>query len=442
MSALSALTDPSLAIIFATSPTGLGHLRVTDALYHGLPPNTSPVLLGAQDPMVSETYRFISINPLTRKIMEVLQTRPLDTPLAHVGSRMLRSDTTLIYQQLKTILDERLVQPKTALLIAPHPILGHKLGEIKNKLAKETGVNILLVVQITDDSPQPIWYVYDADLIVVPSHYTKEHLHEFAKRANLPKAPIVVAAYPISPLLTEAMTDHAFHMRLDEVNPTLHTPIHVSVPISGAAVGTSFTAQYINNLHTLTRRFVFSIVAREAAFTRSFINIMANKPHISLYTSIHDRTTVDNYERLFKDYPIAIEITKPSEQSFKALATPKQRGGVILLFSKPIGKQEYDNLHFLRNHGMMPSKHENRNLWELAEKNGNIDSAFLAKAHHWRAIRLPDEPKLASAFTLWCLQEKIFSSMMHYTRAATGEELQHNGVEQFWMHVAQLLEKK
>jgi hypothetical protein len=441
-SVLSSLTDPSLAIIFATSPTGLGHLRVTDALYHGLPRNSSPVLLGAQDPMVSETYRFISINPLTRKMMEILQTRPLDTPLAHIGSRMLRSDTTLLYQQLKTILDERLIQPQTALLIAPHPILGHKLGAIKKQLAKETGVNILLVVQITDDSPQPIWYVYDADLIVVPSHYTKTHLHDFAKRAGLPMAPITVAAYPISPLLTEDMSEHGFHMRMDEVNPTKHTPIHVSVPISGAAVGTSFTAQYINNLHELSDRFVFSIIAREAAFTRSFINTMSNKPHISLYTSIHDRTTVDNYERLFKDYPIALEVTKPSEQAFKALATPKQRGGVILLFSKPVGKQEYDNLHFLRNHGMMPTKHENLRLWQMSEKQESFhDEDLLKKAHHWRAIRLPDDAKMASAFTLWCLQEKLFSNMMHYTRAQDNVELQSNGVEQFWFHTAELLQK-
>jgi hypothetical protein len=440
MSVLSALSDPSLTIILATSPTGLGHLRVTDALYHGLPHTTSPVLLGAQDPSVSEAYRFISINPLTRRIMELLQTPPLDAPIARIGSWLLRSDTTLIYQQLKTILDERLVMPETILLIASHTILGHKLGAIKQKLTEESGANILLVVQVTDDSPQPIWYVHDADLIMVPSYYTKQHLISFAKRARLPLAPIIVAAYPISPLLTEELSPRAHKLRLEEVDPTSHTPIHISVPISGAAVGTSFTSTYIKDLHQLSERFVFSVVAREANYTESFTKDLSELPYVQLHTSIHDRTTVENYEHIFKEYPLSLEITKPSEQAFKALATPKQRGGVILLFSRPVGGQEYDNLHFLSNHGLMPTKHENWFLWSMAEKQRSIQGTdILEKAHKWRAICLPEEPEKASAFTLWCLKERVFSHMMHYTKAQTGEELNSNGVEQFWTHVAKLL---
>src|SRR5215469_13983543 len=140
MADLRKLTDPTLAIIFATSPTGLGHLRVTDALYHGLPKNTSPVLLGAQDPSVSAMYRFVSIHPFTRRIMELVELPPFDIPYAFYSRMVIRNQTKLLYQQLKTILSERLTVPQTVLLIAPHTTLGHQLGAIKAKLAKEMGI--------------------------------------------------------------------------------------------------------------------------------------------------------------------------------------------------------------------------------------------------------------------------------------------------------------
>lgn len=442
MSDLRALTDPSLTIIFATSPTGLGHLRVSDALYHGLPKGASPVLLGAQDQSVSAMYRFVSVHPLTRKAMELLQTPPLDKPFAYVGRKLLRSQTKLLYQQLKTILNERLVVPKTVLLVAPHTILGHQLGAIKQQIAKEMGVNILLIVQVTDDSPQAIWYVYDADLILVPSHYTKDRLQAYAKKAGLPHVPMVVTAYPISPRLTEELSEHGFAERVEQVNPSSQTTVHMTVPVSGAAVGTSFLSTYIQDVHQLSSRFLFHVVSREALYTRSFIRKMFQIPYVKLHMSTHDRTTVDNYEKVFKENHVSLEITKPSEQAFKALATPKMRGGVIMLFAKPVGGQEYDNLHFLRNHGLMPTKHENQLLWTMSVKNESISSDLLEEARHWRAILLPDDPNIAAFFTNWCLNEKIFSHMMHYSRLQHAPELESNGVAQFWENVAKITEKE
>lgn len=443
MASLSVLTDPSLAIIFATSPTGLGHLRVTEALYRGLPPNASPVLLGAQDQLASTLYRFVSIHPLTRQAMTVMQLPPIDKPFAVVGRKLLRSQTKILYGQLKTILSERMIVPKTVLLVAPHTILGHQLGAIKEQMAKEMGVQILLVVQVTDDSPQAIWYVYDADLMLVPSQYTKEKLESYAKRAHLPHVPMVVTAYPISPKFAEHISESQFTQRLKQVDRALRGTIHMTVPVSGAAVQTSFLSDYITSLHTLSERFQFHVVSREAPYTKHFVAQMAQYPYVKLHTSDHDRTTVLNYENVFDEFPVALEITKPSEQSFKALATPKQLGGPILLFSAPVGGQEFDNLHFLRNHGMLPSKDNTKHLWEMAYKGESIHGADLVKdAHHWRALRLPDEPQMAASFTKWCLQEGLFMRMMHYTRALHTTEVQSNGVEQFWNQVAELVEKK
>jgi hypothetical protein len=442
MASLKDLTDPQLAIIFATSPTGLGHLRVTDAFYHGLPKETSPILLGAQDPSVSAMYRFVSIHPFTRRIMELVELPPLNKPFAKVGRMFIRSQTTLLYQQLKTILSERLTVPKKVLLVATHTTLGHQLGAIKKKLEKEMGITIVLVIQVTDDSPQPIWYVYDADALFVPSEYTKKRLLDYAKSVHLPIIPVIVSAYPISPQFSERLSEKAWKERLVQTDSSTSEQIHISLPISGAAVGTSFSAKYITEMHQLSDRFFFHVTSREAAYTDSLIQSLSQMSYVKLYTSPFDMKTVDNYEKVFAETMLAFEVTKPSEQAFKTLATPKERGGVIMLFTHPVGGQEYDNLHFLRNHGLMPSQHNNRILWQLARTNEPIPEELLQKAHHWRALRLPTDHYQAAMFTFWGLNRNLFSAMMHYERAQHSIELQSNGVEQFWQHTLKLLGEK
>lgn len=443
MPGLSALTDHSLAIIFATSPTGLGHLRVTKALYEGLPPANSAVLLGAQSPFLSMTYRFISIHPLTRRFMEFSQIPPFESITTFANSLFIRTQTQKLYQQLQAVLNERFSVPKTVLLVASHSLLGHQLGKIKDKLARETGMSIVLVVQVTDDSPQTIWYVPEADMIFVPSEYTRRHLLSYAKQVRLVPVPIHVGAYPISPFLAERLSPKAYREKQVQLDPFSRAQMHITMPISGAAVGTRFTASFIEEMHRFSRRYFFHIISRDASFTQAFIQDMTKLDYVNVHISVHDRTTVENYEQVFAKLPIALEITKPSEQAFKALLDPKDRGGVILLFSQPVGRQEYDNLHFLKNHGLMPHKHENAVLWKLAKRGMSLHGmAVLKKAQEWRALLLPNDPKEAAQFSNWCLQQNLFMHMMAHKREARAVSLQANGVEQFWQEVVQLLPKE
>ncbi len=443
MDSYPTLENKELMIVFATSPTGLGHLRVTDALYHGLPDTVPHVLLGAQDPSISNLYRFVSIHPLTRSIMEWLQNGPLEHVFTGVSRIYLRSHVKLLYQQLITILGERLTVPKTLLLIATHTALAHQLGQLKQKLKEETGMNVILVVQVTDDSPQTIWYVEEADTIFVPSEYTKENLLAYAKSMNYPLVPIKVIAYPISPLLTEKLTESEFKKRLRQVQLQQKETIHVCIPVSGAAVGTTHISALVKELHSASDTFMFHIISKEAPYTTHFLNEIKNLPYIKIAISNHDRTTVDNYEQVYKQNIIALEVTKPSEQAFKALATPSQRGGAILLFSHPVGRQEYDNLHFLRNHGMMPSKHTHEKLWQLSEAKQPIrNTELLKEAHNWRALRLPDNPKQAAAFIVWCQSQGLFTKMIHYKRKLETRETSPDGVEQLWITISQLLQTK
>ncbi len=442
MASLSALTDPTLAIIFEASPLGLGHLRVSDALYHGLPKNASPILLGAQAPKSSAIYRFASIHRSTRTVLEMMQLPPLDQPVAAVMRRLLRLQSKEVYHHVRTILNERFTVPTKVLMVATHAIHAHPLGAIKKQMSRELGIQAFLVVQVTDDSPQAIWYVPDADCIFAPSEYTKKKLEEYAAKAHLPKVPIVVTAYPISPLLTQDLAEHEVTERKEQLEPHATEKVHVSIPISGAAVGTAYNAVFMQALRSLSDRYQFHVVVREAEFTQSFLQTMKDLPYVQLSVSTHERATIDNYEKVYKQTTIAIELTKPSEQTFKVLANPKQRGGVIMLFTKPIGGQEYDNVQFLRTHGLVPSEHETEVIWKKAKHADPISDELLAKAHEWRGIILPEEPQAAALVTQWCMQAGIFKKMLQYKLVSELPESQSNGVEQFWTKVVDLIEQR
>jgi hypothetical protein len=68
------LAQKSLLIIFTYAPAGLGHLRVTGALYHGLPAQTHPILLRSQDSSIGYLHHLTSIHPTLRAILEWLQS--------------------------------------------------------------------------------------------------------------------------------------------------------------------------------------------------------------------------------------------------------------------------------------------------------------------------------------------------------------------------------
>ena len=44
---INRLAQRQLQLVLTYAPAGLGHLRVMDALYHGLPETTNPVVLAA-----------------------------------------------------------------------------------------------------------------------------------------------------------------------------------------------------------------------------------------------------------------------------------------------------------------------------------------------------------------------------------------------------------
>lgn len=430
------LSDKSLVIVFAYAPAGLGHLRVTDAVYDGLPEGVTPILLGSQDKSITYIHRLMSLNPIVRYLTEWVEHGTLQSTFTSAYRNYLKNNTKILYQQLTTILDQRLEVPKTILIIATHFGLAHQLGSIKERIQKEKGVKVILIVQVTDDSPQYIWYVEKADCIFVPSHKTKHDLIQYGKQHGLDHVPFEVSPYPVSPLLKKDLTPEQFERKTSQVDPSHNSKIHVAIPISGAAVGMAFFKDIIHALHMKNDRFFFHIIVKNTQHTASFVNSMKHVPFVELYTAYHDRQIVNIYEKVYEKELISLEITKPSEQAFKALFSPREIGGSILLFAKAVGRQEYDNLDFLKRHSLIP-----QTVFTLTENNTteiSIKENELLTIHTWRGLQLPKNPKESADFILWCIKNSIFMTMMDYRRKENNE-MNANGVEIFWRKVVELL---
>ncbi len=226
-------------------------------------------------------------------------------------------------------------------------------------------------------------------------------------------------------------------MQVDNKDSTL--PIQVVIPISGAAVGTDYFAILTAELNKKSLRFLFHIVCKDALFTKKFISEVAVHEYIRIYGAQEDRKVITTYEDVYRKNVISIEITKPSEQSFKALLDCKAESASLLLFTEPIGRQEYDNLDFLKRHKLIPNDRDQELLVQM-----KISSEVLSKASNWRGIRIPKDPVKAAYFIYWCLKTGIFSKMMRYKPTIIDDSLHQNelapdGVKTFWKKVATLL---
>lgn len=446
------LSKESLQIIFSYSPTGFGHLRVMDALQHGLPKEIESETFGADDTSLGSLYRMISVYPPLRILYERLQGGWVERPFTAFYRWLLRTRPFILYLKLKTLINKKKKNVTEILFIATHFGLAHKLGAIKDQLERETGVKITLVVVVTDDSPQLIWYVPEADLTCVPSEHTKTNLLWYTKKIHKDEPNIKVNPYPISPDFSKPLTDERLQSRLKQVDPKSDEKIQVAIPISGAAVGTNFALQFIKASQKDSNRLIFHIIGKEAPYTIFFLHTVSGLPNIDLHSSYIDRRIVDLYEQAYEKETIALEITKPSEQAFKALLNPTQVAGSILLFVKPVGRQEYDNLRFLERHFLIPKPEDRRYLYRKAEMDSKLaedekGKALLKEAVRWRGLILPQKPDVAAKFVEWALTQGIFRQMIDCCVLPSPsdpeqKELNPDGVEKFWKKVAEVVASK
>ncbi len=441
------LTDPKSVIVFTYAAAGLGHLRVTNALSQGLPKNTTPILIGSSDKNIEAIHKFISIHVITRRIMEWFQRGRPQKVFTFFYRLQLRSGVSdELLRKFQEIMDQRLDVPERLIIVATHFGLAHKIASFKDRLEKSTGVKVFLAVQVTDDTAQYIWYVPGADVIFVPSNKTRLELLEYGLKSKLPKVRIEVLPYPVSPELAKNLNEKSYADRKSQLEKTTNEHVEFCLPVPGAAVGMQFLEHIIPQLQTWYSKFKFYIVCKDAPFTKNFLSLVTKYPNVDLYTSAHDREIVDAYDRVYHEHTISLEITKPSEQSFKALFDYKAIGGSLLLFSNPVGRQERDNLDFLRRQHLLLSPKENELLWNYSERNLTLTSAqanrIIPADKPIRSLRLPTGSKRAAAFIWWCLKNGVFERMIENYELVQKKdklEVESIGVELFWEKISELV---
>lgn len=439
--------DRSIVVYLSYAPAGFGHLRVADAIYHGLPEYVTPILLGTTDTSVTLPHRLTSVHPFLRALFVWGQNGFRDRLFATFYRRYLHSTAKNIKGQLVETISQRIDPVETIIIVATHFGIAHQVSFIKKELENTLNIKIILVVQVTDDSPQFIWYVHHADLIFVPSERTAAAFVSYDKRKAENKPKIIVSPYPISPYMGTNLTGEEFEKRLAQLSPDHNREIQVMIPLSGAAVGTKHIEELLKNLKKKNNRFFFHIVVKDAPYTKYFLDRLEKyKSYSRVYASKNDKAVVNLYEEVYMKEIIALEVTKPSEQAFKALYYPKQRGGSILLFASPIGRQEFDNLDFLVRHKLVPSNTEHAALWELSkqevfEESNPMYKAIIEASRNWRGLMLPSDAMESSEFIAWCLEHKVFAHMAkhekpHQEPPHYANELSPNGVAQFWQEVS------
>lgn len=438
------LRSTSNIVVFTYALAGLGHLRVTDALYQGLPLGTHPLAFGAKDTSLTFIHRITSIHPFARMVFEWTQYGIGEDIFTSVYRWYLRKNAELLYKQLKTLIDQRYNAPKNILIISTHFSLAHQLAEVKIRLSKEKDVNIYLVVQVTDDSPQEIWYVHGADLIIVPSYKTKTKLMNYGKKQYAISTKFMVNPYPVSPYLASNCSIDRLENRVRQLTQNAKRKIHVAIPISGAAVGLDFAAELMHHLYVENNRFMFHIISKKAPFTYDFLRKVGKRSYVSIYSSDKDKEVVQACEKLYHDETISLEVTKPSEQAFKALVSPRQNGGSLLLFTQPIGRQEYDNVDYLMRHNLIPNEEEKQRLFHFCSENigfsKETDKILFKKAKSFRGIQISNNPNQAATFIAWGMRAGLFGQMVrcrvpNVIMSEHKDELGSDGVDRFWEYV-------
>lgn len=424
------LLDNTL-FVFTTSPAGLGHIRVMDAVKEGRPERIASVDIGIFDIKASKIHELGSRIKLFQKITEFYQTNKIaETFVTFAYILYLRRHTQKIVKYFEDAA-QKYPNYKTWVVISTHFALAHSLSAAKIFIEQKLGIKIYLCVIVTDDSPQRVWAVRGSDLTFVPSTYTKERLQEYFPQSK--RDLIKVTPFPVALRLSQSMTTKDFQFIIDQFDPAKKEPIQIEIPISGAAVQLDFFQKL---MEILTRdNYLFTITGQASPLTMPFFNNIRNLPRVQVSIGQNAWQTVKYYESLFyQPNRQSIEITKPSEQLYKAILNPRQRGGVILLLTTPIGRQEYDNLNFLTRFGLIPDANLNRELYTEPDL-----SKYREEAKKWRALRIPDDPNLAANFIMKLKSSGIFYSMLSCV-IPDKEELKDNGVSQIWEYITKLLQ--
>ncbi len=415
-------------VILTTAVAGLGHLRVTRALRDALPAKVSSIEIPAKDTWLTMFHNVMSNNSLLRKIFEYTQDTPqLEDAFTWITRQGLHLTSSRVRRLIVDTVRESKKNPTSVVIACSHFMLAESVGVEKQAIEAELGIPVRLVVQITDDTTQHIWYVTGADLLVAPSVHVASSLHAYGVAHHMADTPISVLPYPINPLFSKPLNPGP-HERLAEYEGK--APLKLVIPVSGAAAGLSYLtdlAIHISNSHDAIHT---TIVGQATPRLKSTRRQLLRAKNIKCICAKSEDDVITAYENYYKENVVGAEVTKPSEQAFKVLARHDQVGGSILFLTHPVGRQEYENLEFLFRNRFIPTPSERRELFALARYHQTPSTAIRRQARYWRGLQLPPIPKEAASFIHWCLETKLLADMGLVTRKAPS--LQPDGAKEFW----------
>lgn len=416
--------------VFTTTPAGLGHIRVMDAIKDGKPSIITSVDIGISDIKANRIHDLGSRVKFFVKLTEFYQTNPIaEAFVTFVYTRWLRRHTKGVVDKFIDI-SKQYPSQKKWVVISTHFALAHSISAAKPALEKQFGIKIFLCVIVTDDSPQKVWAVDGSDLTFVPSEQTRDKLSKFFPKEK--RDSVKTISFPVSTKLAQNLRTNEFEFVVKQLDPKSNTNTQIEIPVSGAAVQLGFFEKFIENL--CREGFEFTVIGQDSVLTKMFFDKIQRLPRVQISIGRDSWETVNYYESLFyQPKRPSIEITKPSEQAFKAILNPRQRGGVILLLTQAIGRQEYDNLNFLIRNGLMPDNQEQRQLYKEKEL-----KSWVEKAKKWRAIRVPNDPFEAAKFVRKLKDFGILYAMLS-TVVPEKDELKDTGVEKIWEEIGKLI---
>ena len=342
------------------------------------------------------------------------------------------------------------------IFIYTHPDPAYIAGFYKHQLETKHGVKITNVLVMTDHfpaNPQFIWNLIDMDLIVAPDELTakltEKQLEYWAKimkprrldrNAHLPK--VVVSGFPQEPLYQQPINPNIIN-RQEQLDPKYEGPINIAIPLGGASPQMSFLADTILSLKKLIPQIKPWTLFKK--HTKQSDEIFVEKMHQAGATV---ETVQDNFQLVTRlcdnfnsDTLPALLIVKPGELSNLALFDPQQKGGVILLFTQPVGDQEVQNIHFLQSESggcVMPNDRKNQQLIQFLLKIADQSQleiseseqlSFIRKsANNWRGLSLPKKPNDAAKFIFALRKFGILAVMSKYQKPENLDIQMHPGM--------------
>jgi len=423
----TALPEHSV-VFFLDEATGLGHIRVTDALSDSIPTWVDKEFVRETDQTLIRAHA-ASSSSFGKWMQERLQYgvwQYLTTPLL----RLMFWLSSAAYAKK---ISDRLTRHDSAqhvFFICTHFAPAHRLSHFMTfwrlRYPQKT---FHLIVQVTDDSPQYIWYVPGADVTLVPSSVTKIVLEKYAKRWWMRLHEIAVSPYPVSAFLSLPLSKEECAQRQMQLDPLHPASMNVCVPISGAGVGMQYLFSLMERIHALIPKVFFFVVCRETPGAQDFLQAVKQLSYATAITGFQPSEVVEAYEQLYRREVIAAEITKPSEQAFKTLLGPSSKGGVILLFTEPVGRQEKDNLEYMRREGLLPRPEEQQ---AILEGKGEL-------SHLWRGYTLPQGVEPAGSFIKRLFEGGEFlRNITCLLKQNTEMKPSETSTELFWRKVADL----